>query len=56
MIKATNSKRLSSMAVGIVICHFMKDTKNEINSNLANDEARCITTKKQSKSWEVKDY
>ena len=55
MIKATNSKRLSSMAVGIVICHFMKDTKNEINSNLANDEARCITTKKQSKSWAVKD-
>lgn len=56
MIKATNNKRLSSMAVGIVIGHLMNDTINEINSNLANDEARYITTKKQSKSWAVKDY
>lgn len=49
MIKATNSKRLSSMAVGIVICHFMKDTKNEINSNPANDESRWITAKSKDR-------
>lgn len=52
MIKATNSKLLSSMADGIVICHLMKDTKNEINSNIANDEAAGLPLKSKAKAWQ----
>ena len=44
------------MAVGIVIGHIVYDSINELNSNITNDEARWITTKKQSKSWAVKDF
>lgn len=45
MIKATKSKRLSSMAVCIVIGHIVYDSIIALNSNIANDEARWITTK-----------
>ena len=51
----TDSKLRCDMAVGIVIGHIIGDAINELNSNIANDESRWITTKKQSKSWAVKD-
>ncbi len=61
MTKTTESKRRRDMAVGIVIGHIIMavgivighiigDAINELNSNIANDESRWITTKKQSKA------
>ncbi len=50
MTKTTESKRRRDMAVGIVIGHIIGDAINELNSNIANDESRWITTKKQSKA------
>lgn len=45
----TDSKLRCDMAVGIVIGHLIGDAINELNSIMANDEARWITTKKHGK-------
>ena len=39
------------MAVGIVIGHIIGDAINELNSNIANDESRWITTKSNDR-WQ----
>nr|DAT95487.1 MAG TPA: hypothetical protein [Caudoviricetes sp.] len=52
----TDSKRRCDMAVGIVIGHIIGDAINELNSIMANDEARWITTKKQGKGGGGKKF
>lgn len=56
MVKTTDKKRRRDIAVGIIVGHIIGDAINELNSIMANDEARWITTKSKVKAAAVKSF